>query len=246
MLEIGGTLREARRLRNLQLSDIERATRIRVAQLEALEQERFELLPPDPYRRAFLREYADFLGLDGDLYASEYDLRFRPPPEPHTPPPSRRRAGGRRRLAGRRPLLRMGAILAVVLVGVAAWQLGRPESGTLTPPPPSTAHTGTQAHPHTHRPATTKPAATRAPALILTAARGSCWLWVRARSTSGPTIYEQTLQPGQSARFGLRRQLWIRIGAPWNLDATIDHRPLTLPAKTGDVLATAAGLRPAS
>src|ERR1700747_1747766 len=68
MLEIGSSLREARRLRKVELVEVERATRIRVQQLEALEQERFENLPPDPYRRSFLREYADFLGLDADLY----------------------------------------------------------------------------------------------------------------------------------------------------------------------------------
>ena len=79
MLEIGSSLREARRLRKIELADVERATHIRVKQLEALEQERFELLPPDPYRRSFLREYADFLGLDADLYTSEYDFRFHSP-----------------------------------------------------------------------------------------------------------------------------------------------------------------------
>ena len=47
MLEIGSSLREARRLRNVDLADVEKATRIRVQQLEALEQERFDQLPPE-------------------------------------------------------------------------------------------------------------------------------------------------------------------------------------------------------
>ena len=84
--------------------------------------------------------------------------------------------------------------------------------------------------------------------LALIAVRGSCWLSVRIGSSAGPTVYEQTLQQGQTARFGLRNPLWIRLGAPWNLDATIGHRQVTepLPSRTGDTLATAAGLRPTS
>src|SRR5918911_1622015 len=60
MFELGSSLREARRKRYL----------------EALEDERFELLPGEVYTRGFLREYAEFLGLDGSLYVQEYNDRF--------------------------------------------------------------------------------------------------------------------------------------------------------------------------
>lgn len=60
---------------------------IRVRYLDALETERFELLPAGPYGRSFLREYAEFLGLDGDLFTAEYGLRFAAAePEPPSPP----------------------------------------------------------------------------------------------------------------------------------------------------------------
>jgi hypothetical protein len=60
----------------------------------------------------------------------------------------------------------------------------------------------------------------------------------------GPLVAERTLQPGQTAKFGLGRTLWIRLGAPWNLAATIGRRSVTaaLPGLTGNVLATAHGL----
>src|SRR5436190_23784103 len=92
MFEIGSSLREARNRQGLELAEVE-ATRIRGRYLEALEQERFELLPAGPYPRSFLREYADFLGLDGDIYANEYDLRFAPA-EPELPSPTPRRGVG--------------------------------------------------------------------------------------------------------------------------------------------------------
>jgi len=229
VLEIGSTLREARRRRQLELADVEAATRIRKQQLEALEHERFELLPPDPYRRSFLREYADFLGLDGDLYVHEYDLRFRPPePTPPAPPPRRRAELGR--LLGPRSLFLAGSAVAVgAIIGVSVWLLGG--SGRGSPP-----------HSRRHASAGQTP---RVAALVLTGARGSCWLWVRIGSAAGPTVYERTLQQGQTVRFALSRPLWIRLGAPWNVDAAIGQRSLNslLPVRTGDVLATTVGLQ---
>jgi transcriptional regulator with XRE-family HTH domain len=235
MLEIGSSLREARRRRNVELADVEKATRIRVQQLEALEQERFEQLPPDPYRRSFLREYADFLGLDADLYTSEYDFRFHSP-EPRLPsPPPRGRAGLDRRL-----LLAIGVIL-VAAVGLGVWALGR-SGGKGASAPPTTAPT-TTAPAHVSTRAATPPPAKAPRSLLLKATRGSCWLLVRVGSSSGTIVYQQTLQAGRTLRLGLRRTLWIRIGAPWNLDATVGRRSVTLPTHIGDVVATSAGLR---
>ena len=241
MLEIGSSLREARRVRKVELVEVERATRIRVQQLEALEQERFENLPPDPYRRSFLREYADFLGLDADLLTSEYDLRFHPPAPPLPIQPTRRRVTVP---APKRLLVAAAVVIAATLVGVGVWQLGgsggKHNVARTTPPPATTP------------PATTPPQVTATPPAVapqllrLTASRGSCWLLVRVGSSTGPIVYQQTLQAGSTLRFSLHRTLWIRIGAPWNLDATVGKGSITRPTRTADVVATAAGLQPAS
>src|SRR5262249_58458842 len=87
MLEIGGSLRQARARAGLELLDIEADTMIPARYLDAIETERFEVLPAGPYRRSFLREYADYLGLRGDIYADEYVSQFEPPePEPEPEP----------------------------------------------------------------------------------------------------------------------------------------------------------------
>jgi cytoskeleton protein RodZ len=51
-------------------------TRIRTRYLQALEDERFELLPGSVYGKGFLRAYADYLGLESQLFAEEYNARF--------------------------------------------------------------------------------------------------------------------------------------------------------------------------
>jgi uncharacterized protein DUF4115 len=82
--------------------------------------------------------------------------------------------------------------------------------------------------------------------LSLRAVRGSCWLDVRAFTASGTLIYTGTLAQGGSLRFSLRRPLWIRLGAPWNLDATIAGKPAAgLPTRTANVVVTRTDIRPA-
>ncbi len=70
--ELGNHLREARENRGLTLEQVEDATRIRRAFLEALEAEQFDKLPPDVCARGFLRNYARFLGLDPDPLLKAY------------------------------------------------------------------------------------------------------------------------------------------------------------------------------
>jgi len=60
-------------------------------------------------------------------------------------------------------------------------------------------------------------------------------------SASGRSVYEGMLEQGRTARFSSTR-LWISIGAPWNIDATLSGKAVQLPASTGDVVVTPAGL----
>ena len=76
MFEIGTSLREARLRQGIELVEAEQATKIRAKYLRALEDERFELLPAQTYVKGFLRSYADYLGLDGQLYVDEYNSRY--------------------------------------------------------------------------------------------------------------------------------------------------------------------------
>jgi cytoskeleton protein RodZ len=76
VFEIGSSLREARIRQELDFPALEQATKIRAKYLRALEDERFELLPAHTYVKGFLRSYADYLGLDGELYVDEYNSRY--------------------------------------------------------------------------------------------------------------------------------------------------------------------------
>jgi hypothetical protein len=238
VFEIGSSLRDARTRRGLELSQIERDTRIRPRYLQALEDERFDLLPGEAYAKGFLRTYANFLGLEGERFVDEYNSRFPVSEEP----PNVKLA----RVKRRRSLfdVRYAAIPFAVLLGLIGWQLARGGGGghhhaaKATTSIPATR--ASAAPPPPAPPRTTVP--TPGPArLVLAATRGPCWLSVRLGSQTGRVVYEGMLDSGRTAHF-IGKRLWIRIGAPWNLLATLNGKPVTLPSALGNVVVTPSGL----
>jgi hypothetical protein len=66
---------------------------------------------------------------------------------------------------------------------------------------------------------------------------------VRRGSATGALVYESTLDQGQTVRFTAGR-LWLRIGAPWNLSATLAGKRIQLPTALGNLLVTPEGTTP--
>jgi cytoskeletal protein RodZ len=83
MAELGRVLFQARVARGLTIEDAERDTRISKRYLEALEREEFSAFPAPFYARAFLRTYAQYLGLDAaQLLAALPHARLEPDVSP--------------------------------------------------------------------------------------------------------------------------------------------------------------------
>ena len=69
---IGSILKEAREEQGRELSEAAAATSMRVTQLEALEDDRWEQFGGDVYAKGFLKSYALWLGLDPDPLLERY------------------------------------------------------------------------------------------------------------------------------------------------------------------------------
>jgi cytoskeletal protein RodZ len=248
MFEIGGSLREARLKRNLTPADVQKAIRIRDRYLQALEEERWEFLPGDAYVKGFLRTYADYLGLDGNLYVEEYNSRFARPDEPQLVPERFARSdspfGG---VGFLRPLVVVAVIVAIV-AGLAAWQLSSSSGDKQGTPPTTSVATTTASHHTTTRKKHHKHVAAALPSsAVVVAARGNSWLWVRSGSAGGPTVYEGTLLQGKTLPVNLKKgPVWIRVGDPPSVDVRLGGKLVRgLPTQVGNVLLTRRGIRPA-
>jgi helix-turn-helix protein len=92
MTDIGAMLREARMRDHLDIAEFEARTKIRAKYLRALEDEEWALLPGYTFAKAFLRTYADMLGLDGRMMVDEFKRQYQDPSEIELAPvlPSRR------------------------------------------------------------------------------------------------------------------------------------------------------------
>lgn len=134
---VGRTLRETRTRRKIDLADVEAATKIRGRYLRAIENEEWDLLPGETYARAFIRAYADHLGLDGERLAEEQrrDRGVMRPGErlPKVDPvrlkPARRRSRQLPRVSPRLLAVIVSMALVAVLVAVGLSSGGDGSSG---------------------------------------------------------------------------------------------------------------------
>jgi cytoskeleton protein RodZ len=72
MESIGEKLRLARERSNLTIEQVARETNVARRFLRALEDEDFEVFPGETYALGFLRNYADFLGLNAEELIGTY------------------------------------------------------------------------------------------------------------------------------------------------------------------------------
>lgn len=73
METIGDVLAEARREQSLSIRDASEATRIRGRYLEAIEANKFAVLPGEAYGRAFIKDYCSFLGIDSGPLVHQFN-----------------------------------------------------------------------------------------------------------------------------------------------------------------------------
>jgi cytoskeletal protein RodZ len=90
----GRYLKRERELREIPLEEISRRTKVKLAALVALEEDRFSDLPPVTFVRGFIRSYAECVGLDPrdailrlDHFLHENFPEKAPPPAAFTKPP---------------------------------------------------------------------------------------------------------------------------------------------------------------
>jgi cytoskeletal protein RodZ len=246
VFEIGNSLREARLRQGRDLVRVESDTKIRAKYLQALEEERFDLLPAETYVKGFLRTYADYLGLDSQLYVDEYNSRFASIEE--LPIASRAPRGKRRRAESSFVVIALVGIVAVTGLVIAAWQLGTgsPPADTLSgggetmgesvSALPSAGQTQEAAAPE----AAAKPVAVT---VVLNAIGGDTWLAVRAGSAGGELLFQGTLEKGQTQRF-VRRKVWLQYGAGDHLELKLDgKRVKDIPTEAAVVVVTSRGVR---
>jgi len=229
----------------LELVDAESATKIRTRYLQALEEERFDTLPSPTYVKGFLRSYAEFLGLDGQLYVDEYNSRYVAGDDELRPATPRRSTAAPRAHRGaesRALVLALVGIVAAAALVILAWNWAAEEPERT--PGLRSETTSTAAQPRTRSSASAVPAAKRWIALTLTARGGNTLLSVRRGGVSGRPIFSGTLEAGMTRQFAGRR-LWLEAASPAVLSARLNGHLYRLPgpmSEPAELLVTRRGI----
>jgi hypothetical protein len=241
MPEIGPTLREARMRARIDITEVEEATKIRAKYLRAIENEEWNLLPGSTFVKSFLREYADYLGLDSRLLVEEFKLRYDRPSE-HELAPIAPNLGRRDRRGGGggggggvaiAPRWAITGVLVLVLL-VALWavgSLGGSGGGDATAPSHGTttsttgAATTTQGHAKTTR--HTTPAAASGLASVRLLPTGTVYVCL-VDQDGKVLIHGATFTAGQRVPVYRAKSMRITLG---NAQATLRVNGRAVPLK---------------
>ena len=247
---IGDLLYTERRKKGLEIADVEHATGIRGVYLNALEQSRYDVLPGEVYVKGFLRNYANYLGLDGSHLVQLYTDLKKPTVEPAAVKPSvaepaepvvkKVNAVINRSVDKKKwSTVLVVVILAVSALGLYLWQKSVAPAGEI-PGSGAGSKTAGITGPNANSPVRTVPAATSSGALsvsrpvVLTARyTDRCWTSVIA---DGKTLYEGI--PGNGANFTweAERQIVVNFGNAAAVELTFNGQPVGKIGDRGDVV----------
>jgi hypothetical protein len=232
MASFGENLRRERELRGVSLREIAEGTKISVRFLQALEEDRIDVLPGGLFPRAFVKQYATFLGLDPDKTATDFVLAHdQPPPERHPAPPTPPRLT----LSPGAVFLAVVAVVAVVLTFRRPTGEERRAGARPTPAPVAAGPAGLPTD-RVYPPPAAEPVTTASPAsegLVLTmTAQQSCWVEVRA---DGETVLNRVLAEGESQTLEARGAIVLSVGNAGGLRIRVNDRPALPLGRSGEV-----------
>jgi cytoskeletal protein RodZ len=232
MASFGEKLRHERELRGVSLRDIADGTKISVRFLQALEDGRTDVLPGGLFPRAFVKQYALFLGLDAERTVAEFvEQHGEPTPERMVPPAP---SGPRLSVTPGQILLGvLAVVVVVVLVRRPAESDYRHAKATPTPTPTPVAAAPAVLPTDRVYPPLANAAAIPADGLVLTmTAQEECWVEVRA---DGQTLVNRVLAEGESQTFEARGEIVLSVGNAGGLQLRVNDQPALPLGRSGEV-----------
>ena len=229
VISFGTWLRRQRELREISLREIGDVTKISIRYLEALEQDRFDVLPAPVFAHGFLREYARYVGLDADEVVNSY-LTAQTEAEPDEAPdaPVVRKRDSKRPTGA---LLALAAVALLLAVAALAYFAESCQSQDRSEPPPMAAPL---TQPAPKQPLVVEPETEPvAPLLVTIDFSEDCWI---EATIDGEGQVNELHVPGESLRIGAQERVSLTIGNPEAVRIEVNGQPFPVSAPAGQVL----------
>jgi cytoskeleton protein RodZ len=236
--DVARTLRRARTARGMTIEEAAEATCITVSYLRALEDDApVSVFPAPAYARFFVREYAQYLGLDAEDIVDRFVAHHGLVDEAELADTSQPVLGVRSRW----PVRALAAASVALLVLLAAVAIGRSASHTTPVMPlapsaggstaPAEGAAGSAQQPHD--------GAAQALRIELRVVRPT---WVRA-AADGNTILSRTLPAGRSLTLRADEAMDVRLGNAAGVRVSANGTRVSTSGRPGDVVDLAFALR---
>jgi cytoskeleton protein RodZ len=248
---VGTRLREAREKRGVSLRQIANSTRISVMSLEALERSDLSRLPGGIFTRAFIRAYAQEVGLDPDRTIQDFIAELAPEAATATAHPAAIEDG--EKLDSDRKAVATALRLALVslpIIGIVIYY------GTHRTPPAPTRAAGPETESHAPvaelpveiqrtservapAPEAVTPAAAAAPQTsgisMAVAPTATCWVSLNA---DGERVFSGLMNPGDKRTVTAKEQIVLNVGDAGAFAYTLNGRPGRALGAPGEVIST--------
>lgn len=229
----GSWLRKQREIREISLREISETSKISLRYLEALERDRFDLLPASVFAKGFLREYARFVGLNPDEVVNYYlvaqkqggelDEEEAQEPEPFVDKPASRPHHLTQAL-----WLGAGVVLAFGLVSALSYLSDRSQGTGSMPPSIAAPPLGAEDIPQAEEPAERQ----LAPLRVTLDFTQNCW--VDAFVDGERKVSELRVQ-GESLQIEAQNEVQLSLNNPSAVSLEVNGLPLAVPSPENEL-----------
>lgn len=222
-VSFGTWLRRQREARDIELREIADHTKISIRYLEALETDRFEILPAPVFTKGFLSQYGRYIGLDPDQVVNTYLNALDEGESGEREEPRRRRQTDRQRWLG--PLLVLGGVLLLALVAYLTFRAERSQDEELEAPP-AMAVPAVQPPVPTEQPTVLDESARLAPLVVTLDFVDDGWL---EAEVDGARQLSEQVAKGESRRLLAEERIVLGLGNPEGVRVEVNGTPYELP-----------------
>ena len=254
---LGTKLREERDRQGLSIDDIEQGTSIRALYIEAIENGEYDKLPGEVYTRGFIKNYAKFLGLDGDAFSKEFTAEVhgappapvveaqpevveKPPVVEQKPVKPAKTEKKSSKVVGTIPnenrgssgLLIVAAVVLIAALAGAAWSFLSSDAEVATNPPAQT-QPAPQSQPAPVANANPAPPPKIDGVKVDAKFTDRCWTLV---TVDGAVVLEGVVESGENLSWEAKDSINLRFGNAGAVELTHNGQNLGIQGNVGDVV----------
>lgn len=241
METVGEILLSEREKRGLTVKDVEAATSIRALYISAIENNNFAVVPGEVYLKGFIRNYANYLGLNGQAMVDLYRQQQLPPsnttaqePEAEVNANTDSAPNG----GSATKWILVGAA-AVILAGGAWWFTSGKEANpnpiqpkqAAPAPNPAPVQPQAQVPPQTQAPVQ-QPAKTK-PVIVAAKFTAECWAQI---TVDGKEVFEGIVESGALRTWEAEQTIVVKLGNAGAAELSYNGQPVGKLGALGEVV----------